>query len=187
MADSSADDETKPIMPSNSLILEHVLNDPELLFQVLQAAQVATRVCGRTSSVVQRMEKLMEEELINTYNMPEFNIGRPSAKSDGHTWHDGPIEVTQAMVDCLWTKDAANFRSVAFGPDKAIVQAAQWNAQSADFFARLKGKAYIHATLGRYKGWTLDGKPDGEGELVLARLCAPNTIETTSCRSHWVL
>lgn len=174
-------------MSSDRLILEHVLNDPELLYQVLQAAQVATRVCGRTSSVVQRMEKLMQEKQIKTYNMPAFNIGRPSAKTNTHTWHDGPIEVTQEMVDCVWTKDAANFRSIASGPDKAIVQAAEWKAQSVDFYARLQGKSYIHATLGRYKGWTLDGKPDGEGELVLARLCAPNTIETTSCRSHWVL
>ena len=174
-------------MSSDRLILEHVLNDPELLCQVLQAAQVATRVCGRTSSVVQCMEQRMQEKQIKTYNMPEFNIGRPSAKSNTHTWHDGPIVVTQEMVDCVWTKDAANFRSVAFGPDKAIVQAAQWKAQSNDFFARLGGKSYIHATLGRYKGWTLDGKPDGEGELVLARVCAPNTIESTSCRSHWVL
>jgi len=144
----------KPVnMSSNRLILEHVLNDPELLYQVLQAAQVATRVCGRTSSVVQRMEKLMQEKQIKTYSMPAFNIGRPSAKTDAHTWHDGPIVVTQEMVDCVW----------------------------------LGGKSYIHATLGRYKGWTLDGNPNGEGELVLARLCAPNTIETTSCRSHWVL
>ena len=163
----------------------YALNNPEALYEILEAAQRAKRVCGRNPVVVGRMEEAMKSWLDNEEkNRLKWGIGRPPAKSEAHIWHDGPVEVTQEMVDRVWTEAAVGFRN----------ERALWKAQSDNFYGQLKGQPYIHETLGRYQGWTLNDRPDGEGTLVLARLLPTNErdmcnwdIHLEACSTTWVL